>query len=301
MELRSEGKLLEAQRLLARTKYDLEMIEEVGFCNGIENYSRYMDGRRPGERPFTLIDYFDYAPPGGGRRFRGAEVRPSAGSGAHLRGGRASVRGDARERGGLAAHHRREPRDPAAGAGDVQRRQGAQEVLVDHGFRLPSALDNRPLRFEEFEAMVPQTVYVRQRPGRTSSRSAGRGRRAGDPPDGAARPGDRDPPGEGAGAGPDRGVPGARGGGRARAGDGADQAAVRGPDELPRRAGPAVRYLHSEVETLDRIEIITDLRGRVRRAGRREPAARGARPARGERSCASSTPTRRGSCARRRA
>ncbi|MBZ0171689.1 MAG: DEAD/DEAH box helicase family protein, partial [Phycisphaerales bacterium] len=66
MQLRHDGKLLEAQRLLARTKYDLEMIEEIGFCNGIENYSRYMDGRAPGERPFTLLDYFDYAPPAGG-------------------------------------------------------------------------------------------------------------------------------------------------------------------------------------------------------------------------------------------
>jgi excinuclease ABC subunit B len=63
MELRAEGKLLEAQRLLGRTKYDLELIEEVGMCPGIENYSRFFDGRMPGERPYTLMDYFDYAPP----------------------------------------------------------------------------------------------------------------------------------------------------------------------------------------------------------------------------------------------
>ena len=65
MQLRGQGKLLEAQRLLARTKYDLEMIEEVGFCSGIENYSRHLDGRKPGEKPYTLIDYFDYRAPGG--------------------------------------------------------------------------------------------------------------------------------------------------------------------------------------------------------------------------------------------
>src|SRR5207248_5440 len=75
MQLRHEGKLLEAQRLLARTKYDLEMMEEVGFCSGIENYSRHLDGRLPGEKPYTLLDYFDFAPPVGGnwRRDRGTE------------------------------------------------------------------------------------------------------------------------------------------------------------------------------------------------------------------------------------
>ena len=65
LELRSQGKLLEAQRLISRTKYDLEMLEETGMCQGIENYSRYMDGRSPGERPYTLMDYFDFAPPRG--------------------------------------------------------------------------------------------------------------------------------------------------------------------------------------------------------------------------------------------
>jgi excinuclease ABC subunit B len=166
MALRSEGKLLEAQRLLARTKYDLEMIEEVGFCNGIENYSRYMDGRAPGERPFTLMDYFDYAPPAGdggpGAPTFGGRIGDRAG----CRGGRASVRDDSRENAGdwlliIDESHVTLPQVRAMFNGDKARKT----VLVEHGFRLPSALDNRPLTFEEFEAMVPHTVYVSATPG----------------------------------------------------------------------------------------------------------------------------------------
>ncbi len=160
MELRHEGKLLEAQRLLARTKYDLEMIEEVGYCQGVENYSRYMDGRQPGERPFTLLDYFDYAP---------GSVDPT----------KLDLPYDGRDhehdsqRFGVTRTNLKDwliivdeshvtlPQIKAMFNGDKARKQ----VLVDHGFRLPSCLDNRPLRFEEFENLVPQMVFVSATPG----------------------------------------------------------------------------------------------------------------------------------------
>ncbi|MFN3168816.1 MAG: excinuclease ABC subunit UvrB [Phycisphaeraceae bacterium] len=129
-ELRTEGKLLEAQRLQARTKYDLEMLEEVGFCSGIENYSRHFDGREPGSRPWTLIDYFRECDP---------------------------------ERWLLIIDesHVTIPQIGAMYNGDQMRKK----TLVEHGFRLPSALDNRPLKFEEFEAMTNQVVFVSATPG----------------------------------------------------------------------------------------------------------------------------------------
>src|SRR4051812_9315685 len=125
MTLRGQGKLLEAQRLLARTKYDLEMLLEVGICPGIENYSRHLDGRKPGEKPYTLIDYFpkDFL----------LIVDES---------------------------HVTLPQIKAMYFGDRNRK----EVLVDHGFRLPSAMDNRPLKYEEFETMINQCLYVSATP-----------------------------------------------------------------------------------------------------------------------------------------
>src|SRR3954471_2450553 len=117
MHLRSQGKLLEAQRLLARTKYDLEMIQEVGYCSGIENYSRHLDGRKPGEKPYTLIDYF----PKDFLLF-------------------------------IDESHVTIPQIKAMYFGDKSRK----DVLIEHGFRLPSAADNRPLKYEEFETMVNQ-------------------------------------------------------------------------------------------------------------------------------------------------
>src|SRR5262245_428221 len=127
MQLRGDGKLLEAQRLLARTKYDLEMLLEVGYCSGIENYSRHLDGRKPGEKPYTLIDYFpkDFV----------LIIDES---------------------------HVTLPQLHAMYNGDRNRKQ----ILVDHGFRLPSALDNRPLRFEEFEQMWQQVIFVSATPGK---------------------------------------------------------------------------------------------------------------------------------------
>lgn len=125
LQLRHEGKLLEAQRLEARTRYDLEMIQEVGYCSGIENYARHMAGLKPGSRPFTLIDYF----PDDFLLF-------------------------------IDESHVTIPQVRAMWAGDRARK----EVLVDHGFRLPSALDNRPLRFEEFQERWKQVVFVSATP-----------------------------------------------------------------------------------------------------------------------------------------
>ena len=125
IDLRNAGKLLEAQRLAARTKYDIEMMLEVGYCSGIENYARHIDGRSPGERPYTLIDYF-------GEDFLLI----------------------------IDESHVTIPQLRAMYNGDRSRK----EVLVEHGFRLPSALDNRPLRFEEFEGLWKQVVFVSATP-----------------------------------------------------------------------------------------------------------------------------------------
>jgi len=125
-ELRGQGKLLEAQRLEARTKYDIEMLQEVGMCSGIENYARHLDGRAPGAQPYTLLDYF----PDDWLMF-------------------------------IDESHVTIPQLRAMYNGDRQRK----EVLVEHGFRLPSALDNRPLTFEEVEKMWPQAVFVSATPG----------------------------------------------------------------------------------------------------------------------------------------
>ena len=126
-QLRGEGKLLEAQRLEARTRYDIEMLQEVGMCSGIENYSRHLDGRPPGARPYTLLDYF---PDNDWLML-------------------------------IDESHVTLPQLRAMYNGDRQRKQ----VLVDHGFRLPSALDNRPLTFEEVEKIWPQVVFVSATPG----------------------------------------------------------------------------------------------------------------------------------------
>lgn len=125
-QFNAEGKLLEAQRLEMRTNYDLEMLETMGFCSGIENYSRHLDGRAPGEPPYTLIDYFpeDFL----------CIVDES---------------------------HVTIPQIRGMHEGDRSRKV----TLAEHGFRLPSALDNRPLRFDEFEERVPQFVYVSATPG----------------------------------------------------------------------------------------------------------------------------------------
>ena len=124
-ELKGQNKLLEAQRLEQRTRFDIEMMQEMGYCQGIENYSRHLTGRAPGEPPYTLMDYFP-------RDFllvvdESHVTLPSSGN----------VRGD----------------------------KSRKTSLVEHGFRLPSALDNRPLMFHEFEEKVNQAVYVSATPG----------------------------------------------------------------------------------------------------------------------------------------
>ncbi len=125
-QFKEEGKLLEAQRLEMRVAYDLEMLETMGFCSGIENYSRHMDGRQPGEPPYTLIDYFP-------KDFLCI----------------------------IDESHVTVPQIRGMHEGDRSRKI----TLTEHGFRLPSCLDNRPLRFDEFEDRVPQFVYVSATPG----------------------------------------------------------------------------------------------------------------------------------------
>jgi len=124
-ELRSQGKLLEAQRLEQRTNFDLEMIQEIGYCNGIENYSRHISGRKPGEPPYTLVDFFpdDFL----------CIIDES---------------------------HQTIPQLHSMYRGDISRKK----ILVEYGFRLPSALDNRPLRFEEFMQKMNQVIFVSATP-----------------------------------------------------------------------------------------------------------------------------------------
>ncbi|HUE28365.1 MAG TPA: excinuclease ABC subunit UvrB, partial [Solirubrobacteraceae bacterium] len=125
-ELDVQGKLLESHRLRQRTQYDMEMLREMGFCSGIENYSRILDGRRPGDRPYCLLDYFpeDFV----------CFIDES---------------------------HQTVPQIGGMFEGDRSRKQ----TLVDYGFRLPSAMDNRPQRFEEFLSITPQLMFVSATPG----------------------------------------------------------------------------------------------------------------------------------------
>ncbi len=125
-QLQESNKLLEDQRITQRTQFDIEMMMELGYCNGIENYSRYLSGRAPGEPPPTLLDYF----PADGLMFIDESHVTVSQVGAMYKGDRSR-----------------------------------KETLVEYGFRLPSALDNRPLKFEEFEQICPQTVYVSATPG----------------------------------------------------------------------------------------------------------------------------------------
>lgn len=123
--LQKEGKFLEAKRIEERTLFDIEMIQEIGYCSGIENYSRYLAGRKPGQRPYCLFDYF----PEDSLLI-------------------------------VDESHQSVPQINAMYGGDRSRK----ESLVEHGFRLPSALDNRPLMFEEWEEIIPQTIFVSATP-----------------------------------------------------------------------------------------------------------------------------------------
>src|SRR5256714_4805450 len=163
-ELRAQNKLLEAQRLESRTHFDIDMLLEVGRCAGIENYSRHLTGRAPGERPACLLGYFpDYL---------------------------LCI---------IAESHQTMPQLGAMYEGDRSRKQ----TLVDYGFRLPSALDNRPLRIDEFMQLVPRIVFVSATPGDEELRLAGGG--VGGPiirPAGPGGPQGGVRPGEGQGDGP---------------------------------------------------------------------------------------------------
>jgi excinuclease ABC subunit B len=229
LELRHQGKLLEAQRLLARTKYDLEMLEEVGYCNGIENYSAPLEGRPPGVRPSCLLDYFRYIP----------DRKPDDWLLI------------------IDESHVTTPQIRAMFNGDRNRKQ----VLVDHGFRLPSALDNRPLTFEEFAEIVPQVVYVSATPAPYELELAG-----GEVAEQVIRPtGLLDPIIE---------VKPAKGQVADLFGQVQERAKIgervlctvltkRMAEDLTsylHDRNLRVRYLHSEIDTLERIEILRELR-----------------------------------------
>jgi excinuclease ABC subunit B len=221
-ELEKQGKMIEAQRLYQRTMFDLEMIKEIGYCHGIENYSRHFSGRLPGEAPPTLLDYL----PQDSIMF-------------------------------IDESHQTIPQLHGMYHGDRSRK----EVLVAHGFRLPSALDNRPLTFEEFENRVNQVVYVSATPGPYElTKSAGVVVEQIIRPTGLVDPEVEVRPVKGQ-------VDDLLGEIRKRV-DAGQRVLVttltkRMAEDLAEyysEVGVRCRYLHSEVETLDRIKILRDLR-----------------------------------------
>jgi len=222
MELRRHGKLLEAQRLIARTKYDVEMLREVGYCSGIENYSRHLNGTAAGAKPYTLVDYFpkDFL----------LVIDESHATLPQIRG---MYNGD----------------------------RARKETLVEHGFRLPSCLDNRPMRFEEFQGMWNQVLFVSATPGPAELELCG-----GEVVEQIIRPtGLIDPPIE---VRPARGqVPDLlqRITQRAAAGERVLVTTLtkRLAEDLSgyiQQEGLRGKYLHSDVETLDRVAILKELR-----------------------------------------
>ncbi len=221
-KLEGEGKLLEAQRLHQRTMFDVEMIKEIGYCHGIENYSRHLTGRQPGEPPPTLLDYL----PDDAVTF-------------------------------IDESHQTIPQIRGMYAGDRSRK----EVLVAYGFRLPSALDNRPLNFEEWQQRVGQLLYVSATPGPYEYERAG-----GVTVEQVIRPtGLMDPPIE---VRPVRGqVDDLLQEIRTRAAR-SERVLVttltkKMAEDLTQyyqELGVKVRYLHSDIETLERVEILRDLR-----------------------------------------
>ncbi|MGQ0534952.1 MAG: excinuclease ABC subunit UvrB [Methanobacteriota archaeon] len=220
-ELRRRGKLLEAQRLEQRTKFDLEMIREVGYCSGIENYSRHFDGRRPGEPPYTLLDYFpkDFL----------LVIDESHVTVPQVRG----------------MYH-----------GDRSRK----EVLVEHGFRLPCALDNRPLKFEEFEARVGKVLFTSATPAAFELGTSGRVAEQVVRPTGLLDPEIEVRPARGE-------VEDLLGEIRKRV-EAKERVLVttltkRMAEDLTdyyTKLGIRVRYLHADVDTLDRIDLLEALR-----------------------------------------
>jgi len=224
VQLKADGKLLEAQRLEMRTGYDLEMLEEIGYCNGIENYSRHLDGRAPGEPPHTLIDYF-------GDDFLCV----------------------------IDESHVTIPQLHGMYEGDRSRKL----TLVEHGFRLPSALDNRPLKFDEFRARVPRTVFVSATPGDYELRTSARVVEQIIRPTGLVDPGIEVRPTHGQ-------IDDLMGEVRERA-ERDERTLVttltkKMAEDLADHLfehGIKVRYMHSDIGTLERVEILRDLRAGV--------------------------------------
>jgi len=220
--LRAAGKLLEAQRLESRTRYDMEMLKEVGFCHGVENYSRHLSGRPPGSRPFCLIDYFpkDFL----------AVIDES---------------------------HVTIPQLHGMYEGDRSRK----ETLVEYGFRLPSALDNRPQTFEEFESLVNQVIFVSATPGPYELKKCG------DEvveqvirPTGLVDPAMTIKPTQGQ---IDDLIEQVRKRAERKERVLVTTLTKRLAEDLCRylnEAGLQVKYLHSEIDTIERVEILRDLR-----------------------------------------
>ncbi len=207
-ELRAQGKLLEAQRLEQRTNYDIEMMLEIGFCSGIENYSRHLEGRAAGEPPNTLLDYFpdDFLTL-------------------------------------IDESHVTIPQIRGMYGGDRTRKL----TLIEHGFRLPSAADNRPLTFEEFEQKIGQVIYVSATPGPYEQEHQQQPRGADHSSDRPTRSGDLRSPHQGPDRRSGRRDPTAHSPRRTCAGDHADQEDGRGSDRLPEGTGhqgalPALRH-----------------------------------------------------------
>ena len=223
-EFNSQNKLLEAQRIAQRTKYDLEMMQEMGYCSGIENYSRHITGRKPGESPFTLIDYF-------GDDFLIV----------------------------IDESHVTLPQLRAMYAGDRSRK----ENLIGHGFRLPSAYDNRPLMFDEFVQRINQIIYVSATPGPYELGAANQVAQQVIRPTGLIDPEIEVRP-----------IPGQMDDllteikARATAKERVlvttlTKKMAEDLTEFLKETGVRVRYLHSDVVTIERAEIIRDLRAGV--------------------------------------
>ncbi len=220
---RDEGKLLEAQRLEQRTTFDLEMMKEIGYCSGVENYSRYFDGRNPGEPSFTLLDYF---PKGNFLVF-------------------------------IDESHMTIPQIRAMYHGDRSRK----ENLVGYGFRLKSAFDNRPLTFEEFDVRVPQLICVSATPAPYELGEAGQVVEQLIRPTGLLDPEITIRPTKGQIddlLGEINGVVG--GGGKVLVTTMTKRMAENLTDYL-KEHGIRVRYMHSDIDTLERVDIINGLRG----------------------------------------
>lgn len=220
-ELYRAGKLLEAQRLEQRTKYDIEMLRELGYCPGIENYSRHLDGRKPGEPPCTLIDYFP-------KDFLMV----------------------------IDESHQTIPQIRGMYNGDRSRK----EILIEYGFRLPSALDNRPLQFEEFERKMNQVIYVSATPGPYERKKSQKIVEQIIRPTGLVDPEVVVRPVQGQIDDLIHEIREVTGRGERVLVTTLTKKMAEALTEYLTELGIKARYLHSEIETLDRVDILYDLR-----------------------------------------